>query len=187
MAIHRNYFFDNIKYYLFKSFNQGQVDGLNVFLDWYDNDNPPLPEQYHIDDRCLAYILATTYHETGATMQPISEYGSESYLKSKPYYPWYGRGYVQLTWEINYKFQDDKLGLDGALMTNPDLALEPELAKRIIIFGMYDGDFTGKRLGQFFTDDLTDWYNARTIVNGHDRASDIANYAELFHNAIGQT
>src|SRR5262245_37759605 len=187
MSVHRKYFFDNIKYYLFKSFNQQQVDGLNVFLDWYDNDNPPLPERYHIDDRCLAYILATTYHETAATMQPISEYGSQSYLKSKPYYPWYGRGYVQLTWEDNYKRQDEKLNLGGALTSNPDLALDPAVALKVIIFGMYDGDFTSKRLGDFFTDQLTDWYNARTIVNGHDRASDIAGYAELFVNAITST
>lgn len=186
MPVHRDYFFDNIKFYLFKSFSQDQVNGLNVFLDWYDNENPPMPERYHIDDRCLAYILATTYHETAATMQPVKEYGGTSYLQSKPYYPWYGRGYVQLTWEDNYKRQDEKLGLRGALLADPDLALDPDVAKKVIIFGMYDGDFTGEKLGNFFTDTLTDWYNARTIVNGHDRASDIAGYAEKFHNALGQ-
>src|SRR5262245_5750392 len=187
MAIHRDYFFDNIKYYLFKSFNQGQVDGLNVFLDWYDFENPPIPDKWHFDDRELAYVLATTYHETAATMQPIVEYGGDKYLKSKPYYPWYGRGYVQLTWEDNYRRQDEKLGLRGALLQNPDLALDPEIAKKVILFGMQDGDFTGKRLSQFFTDTLTDWYNARTIVNGHDRASDIARYGELFLNALTAT
>lgn len=187
--IHRDYFFENIKFYLFKSFTQEQVDGLNVFLDWYDNENPPLPEKYHLDDRNLAYVLATAYHETAATMQPIKEYGSESYLKSKPYYPWYGRGYVQLTWEDNYKYQDQKLGLRGALIQDPDLALDPKIALQIIVRGMYDGDFRPPHtLGKYFTDTLTDWYNAREIVNAaHDRASDIAGYAELFHNAIGQT
>lgn len=187
--IHRDYFFDNIKYYLFKSFNQDQVDGLNVFLDWYDNENPPIPEKYHIDDRCLAYILATTYHETAATMQPIAEYGKgkgKSYGNpAGPYGQcYYGRGYVQLTWYDNYKRQDDKLGLNEALVKNADLALDPQIAKDVIIKGMYDGDFTGVGLGKFFTIDLTDWYNARTIVNGHDRASDIAAYAEKFANAL---
>ena len=95
------------------------------------------------------------------------------------------RGYVQLTWEDNYKKQDEKLGLRGTLLETPDLALNPEIAKQVIIYGMADGDFTGKRLGKFFTADQTDWYNARTIVNGHDRADDIAAYAEMFHNAIG--
>jgi hypothetical protein len=190
--IHRDYFFDNIKFYLFKSFNQDQVDGLNVFLDWYDKENPPIPERYHIDERCLAYILATTYHETAATMQPIAEYGKG---KGKPYgepvgpygQRYYGRGYVQLTWLENYQRQDEKLGLRGQLIQNADLALDPEIAKLVIIKGMYDGDFTGKKLGDFFTDTLTDWYNARTIVNGHDRASDIAAYGEKFLNALTQT
>lgn len=183
--IHRGYFFENIKHYLFKSFTQPQVDGLEVFLNWYDNENPELPSTHHLDDRMLAYVLATTYHETAATMQPVIEYGGESYLKGKSYYPWYGRGYVQLTWEENYAKQDEKLGLRGTLMETPDLALNPEIAKQVIIYGMADGDFTGKGLGEFFTGDVTDWYNARTIVNGHDRADDIAAYAELFHNAIG--
>jgi len=184
MTIQRDYFFENIKYYLFGTMSQDQVDGCNVFLDWYDNENPPIPEKYHIDERCLANILATTYHETAFTMQPISEYGSQSYLKSKPYYPWYGRGYVQLTWEENYRYQDEKLGLRGALIQNPDLALDPEVAKKVIIFGMYDGDFTGKKLGDYFTDTKTDWYNARRIVNGTDCASKIAGYGEKFLNAL---
>lgn len=187
MTIHRDYFFDSVRYYLAGgTLAQGQVDGFNTFLDWYDSDeNPPLPERHHIDDRMLAYILATSWHETAFTVQPVKEYGSESYLKSKPYYPWYGRGHVQLTWEDNYRKQDTKLGLGGRLLQNPDLALDPEISMQVIMLGMADGDFTGKRLGQFFTADLTDWYNARTIVNGHDRATDIAAYAEKFHNAIG--
>ena len=182
--IHRKYFFDNIKYYLFGSFNQQQVDGLNLFLDWHDFQNPEIPDKYHLDDRSFSYVLATVYHETAATMQPVKEYGSESYLKSKPYYPWYGRGYVQLTWEENYQKQDDKLGLGGQLMANPDLALDPNVALKIILEGMCDGDFTSKKLGEFFTDQLTDWYDARTIVNGHDCASQIATYGEKFCNAV---
>ena len=187
--IHRNYFFDNIKYYLFKKFNQGQVDGLNVFLDWYDTQNPPIPERYHIDDRMLAYILATTYHETAATMQPIAEYGKG---KGKKYgvpdpvtgQTYYGRGYVQLTWKDNYQRQDTKLKLNGTLVKTADRALEPAIALEVILGGMVDGDFTGKTLAQFFTLSVTNWYDARTIVNGHDQASTIAGYGEKFLNAI---
>lgn len=181
---HRKYFFDNIRYYLFGSLNQQQVDGLNRYLDYYDARNPPITDKYHLDDRMFAYILATVYHETAMTMTPVKEYGSESYLKSKKYYPWYGRGDVQLTWEDNYKRQDAKLQLNGELVSNPDLALDPEIALDICVLGMLDGDFTGKKLGDFFTDTLTDWYSARTIVNGYDRATDIAGYAEKFCNAI---
>jgi putative chitinase len=188
MTIHRDYFFDSIRYYLAGgSLTSQQVDGCNVLLDWYDNSNPPIPERHHLDDRMFAYCLATAWHETAFTMQPVTEYGGEAYLKGKPYYPWYGRGYVQLTWDYNYQKQDDKLGLKGSLMANPDLALDPPTAARIIFEGMADGDFTGKKLADYFTASETDWYNARRIVNGTDCATTIAKYGELFHNAIGQT
>jgi hypothetical protein len=188
MTIHRDYFFDSIRHYLAGgSLTQAQVDGCSVLLAWYDTENPPLPDRHHLDDRTFAYCLATAWHETAFTMQPVIEYGGEEYLKSKPYYPWYGRGYVQLTWEDNYRKQDDKLGLGGTLMQNPDLALDPAIATKVLLLGMADGDFTGKRLGTYFTDDLTDWYNARRIVNGTDKASEIAAYAEKFCNAITHT
>jgi len=188
MSIHRDYFFDSIRYYLAGgSLTQGQVDGANLLLAWFDLQNPDLPDQHHLDDRMLAYCFATAWHETAFTLQPVVESGGESYLKSKPYYPWYGRGLVQLTWDYNYQKQDDKLHLKGALMANPDLALDPTLATTILLLGMADGDFTGKRLGDYFTDDLTDWYNARRIVNGTDKANEIASYAEKFCNAITHT
>jgi hypothetical protein len=191
-GIHRSYFFDSINYYLFKSFTQDQVDGLNVFLDWYDGKNPDLPDRYHLDDRMLAYVLATTFHETAATMQPIAEYGKgsgKSYGKpAGPYgQVYYGRGYVQLTWYDNYVRQDAKLKLNDQLVKNADLALDPNVALDVIIGGMVDGDFTGAKLSGFFTDTDTNWYDARTIVNGHDQASTIAGYAETFLNAISHT
>jgi len=183
--IHRKYFFDSVRSDLFHgSLTQAQVDGLNMFLDWHDDSNPELPAHYHLDDRSFAYVLATTYHETGATMQPIREYGSTSYLKSKPYYPYYGRGYVQLTWEANYQTQDAKLDLGGTLVKDPDLALDPRIALQVILGGMVDGDFTGKKLADYFNDQLTDWVDARRIVNGTDRATDIAGYAISFSDAI---
>ena len=137
----------------------------------------------------LAYILATTFHETASTMQPIEEYGKGS---TKPYgkpagpysQKYYGRGYVQLTWYDNYKRQDDKLSLNNDLEQRPDIALDPMIALQVIVFGMVDGDFTGRKLSQYFTSDDTNWYDARTIVNGHDKASTIAGYGEQFLNAI---
>jgi hypothetical protein len=184
--IHRDYFYDNVRHYLAGgSLNQEQVDGLAVLLDWFDDENPPLPDQQHLDDRMFAYALGTAWHESAFTVQPVVEYGGEEYLKSKDYYPWYGRGLVQLTWRDNYERQDVKLQLGGKLLADPDLALQPDLATKILVLGMADGDFTGKKLGDYFTSDLTDFYNARRIVNGTDKAEEIAVYAEKFHNAIG--
>lgn len=53
-----------------------------------------------------AYVIATSYWETNKTMVPVKEayWLSENWRKDNlRYYPWYGRGYVQLTWEDNYK------------------------------------------------------------------------------------
>jgi putative chitinase len=183
--IHRKYFFDSVRGALFGgALTQQQVDGLNVFLAYADEEG--------LDDRCLAYILATTFHETDATMQPIAEYGKGA---GKPYgtpdpetgETYYGRGYVQLTWRENYQKQDDKLGLAGTLVSDADRALEADLAVLIICEGMRDGDFTGKKLADWIDAEQTDFHNARTIVNGLDRASDIAGYAAEFAAAITHT
>jgi len=91
----------------------------------------------------LAYVLATTYHETAHTMKPVREYGGETYLKSKKDYPYVGMGYVQLTWDYNYKKASSKLGVD--FMKNPRLLLEPKHAVKILLVGMKEGWFTGKK------------------------------------------
>ena len=43
------------------------------------------------DIRWLAYMLATVYHECATRMWPTTEYGSQSYLEGKEYYPYVGR------------------------------------------------------------------------------------------------
>jgi hypothetical protein len=185
--IQRKYFFDSVRASLFAGdMTQGQVDGLNALLDY--------AESVGCDDRHLAYILATTFHETAQTMAPIAEYGKG---KGKPYgvpdpetgETYYGRGYVQLTWKENYATQDAKLGLDGALVKNADLAMDPDVALQILFGGMMAGDFTGVGLPKYITcidseSDTTDFYNARKIVNGLDCATQIQGYAQLFANAI---
>jgi len=190
--IHRPYFFDSVRFYLDsnQSLTQTQVDGLNMLLDYYEKVGIEGFADY--EDRYFAYILATAWHETAFTVQPIAEYGKGA---GKPYgvpagpynQVYYGRGFVQLTWYDNYKTQDDKLGLNGNLVQNADLALDPEIATEILFAGMRDGDFTGKKLADYFTADTTDWYNARRIVNATDQATTIAGYAEKYLNAIAHT
>jgi putative chitinase len=190
MTIQRKYFFDSVRSSLFSgSMNQDQVDGLNTILDY--------AEEQGTDDRHLAYILATTFHETAQTMQPIAEYGKgkgKSYGTPDPStgQTYYGRGYVQLTWKDNYQKQDDKLGLNGRLVKDADLAMDPIVALQVLFGGMYDGDFTGVGLPKYIlcedpASDTTDFYNARKIVNGLDCATQIQGYAQLFANAITHT
>src|SRR5262245_11530979 len=70
-----------------------------------------------------ADILGQSGHETNATMQPVVEaywLSEEWRAENLDYYPWYGRGFVQLTWEENYQRADDELGMAGALIADPD-------------------------------------------------------------------
>ncbi|TIN10375.1 carboxypeptidase [Mesorhizobium sp.] len=122
-----------------------------------------------------AYVLATAYWETARTMNPVREYGGEAYLRSKKYYPFVGMGYVQLTWERNYRDWSKRLGVD--FIANPKLLLKSEYAVRVIVDGMRLGTFTGKKLADYITIAKSDFTNARRIVNGTDKAASIASIA----------
>jgi hypothetical protein len=171
-------FFDHVREDLyFGKLSQSQVNGMNFILrEWRERFD------YDGDHRRLAYMLATTHHETAFTMQPITEYGSQSYLQGKEYYPYIGRGFVQLTWEDNYAKASPLVEED--LLEFPDLALEPDLAAIIMFDGMEIGWFTGKALSDYFSETVDDPVNARRIINGTDRASEIAEYHDLFLTAI---
>jgi putative chitinase len=165
---------------------QVQVDGQNLILAIFENQYGGTPMS---DVRWLAYMLATVYHETGYQMWPNTEQGSTEYLTSKPYYPYIGRGYVHLTWEENYSDASTALGLvdNRNLVVHPELALDSLIATRIMFRGMAEGWFTGAKLGQFFNDDTDDPVEARTIINGHDKAGEIAAYHDQFLTALQES
>jgi len=167
--IGRKTFFDHIREHLFDGFMSGsQVSGVSNILDEWERRGLP-------DMRWLAYMLATVFHETGKAMQPIREGGGDSYLKSKPYFPWYGRGLIQCTWETNFA----KFGC-----ANPDDMLTWPFALRAMFDGMIDGIFTGRKLGQYFSATVDDPFGARHIINGTDKAGLIAGYHAAFLAAI---
>lgn len=126
----------------------------------------------------LAYVLATAYHETAHTMEPIMERGGEKYLRSKRYWPHVGRGYVQITWLGNYKRASTALGVD--FVAKPDLLMEARYAVPIIIIGMVEGWFTEKKLSDYITLKRSDFVGARRIVNGTDKDELIAGYAKQY-------
>lgn len=127
----------------------------------------------------LAYIMATIEWETAGTFEPVREafWLSEEWRKEnlKPYYPYYGRGYVQLTWDFNYQKYASITGFP--LDTNLDLAMEPNVALKIIVHGFKHGTFTTRALEEFVNSSDTDYFNARRCINGLDKASDIENIA----------
>ena len=142
-----------------------------------------------------AYLLATAKHETADTMQPIHERGKKAYFnKYEPGtrignalgnttpgdgYLFRGRGFVQLTGRANYAKASKKLGVD--LVGNPDAALDAKTAARILVRGCMEGWFTGKKLDDYLPDSFLE---ARRVVNGTDRAQEIAASAISFGKAL---
>ena len=177
----------------FGRLTQSQVDGINAIMQAVnDNNANDKPKLSRAD---VAYMLATAWHETARTMQPIREYGrgrgrrygtnmdiDGSRYQGLPHI-YYGRGYVQLTWLTNYKRMGQLLGVD--LVNNPDLALDAKIAADIMIVGMVRGLFTGKSLSSYIkAGTRSEFINARRIINGTDKASLVAGYAVGFLGAL---
>jgi len=207
--INRKFFFDHIRLSLFGGhLGKNAVDGLNFILDVWEQDHAKW------DDRWLAYALGTTHLETGAKMQPIHENGGFKYFESnygpKGHNParakkmgntavgdgakYHGRGFVQLTWKVNYQAMSTHLtkafGKPIDLVANPDLALKQDYAAEIMFHGMNVGTFTGKKFSNYFTKNADgtpakdNWVSARAIINGTDKANVIANFGRLYYAAI---
>lgn len=163
------------------SLSQAQVKGMEGILNEAEKRKTPL--------KWLAYMLSTTYHETAHTMQPIRERGGPKYfrryegrgdlgnLRAGDGVKFHGRGFVQITGRRNYADWTNRIDID--LINNPDRALELGIATQILFDGMEFGTFTGKRLS-----DYTDYAPMRRIINGMDRASDLAGYAVAFEKAL---
>lgn len=133
----------------------------------------------------IAYVLATTEWETAQTFKPVREafWKSEEWRKNNfRYYPYYGRGYVQLTWKNNYAKYSDILGID--LVNNPDLAMRENVALFIIVHGFKTGTFTGRKITEYINESKTDFINARRCINGTDKANTIANLAKKYLSTL---
>lgn len=194
--VDREVFFDILrKGLLGPTLDKGEVSGCDAILDAMAG--APLSH--------TAYALATAYHETAHTMQPIRERGGDRYFfrmydpqgerpalaKAHEQRPgdgvrYYGRGFVQLTWRCNYRKAGEAFGVD--LIGHPDLALNMKLAGKIMRFGMDTGLFTGKRFLSYLPASgpatAAQFTAARRIINGRDKDTLIAGYAEKFQRAL---
>lgn len=196
-------FFKELRKELFNGgLSQSKVDGINFKMQAFQEYNLTVPE--------MAYLYATSYHETGLvknvngknvfvrTMQPVEEvgkgrgkrYGSRLKMSGKPYAShlpiYYGRGDVQLTWYENYEIMGKELGIN--LLENPSLALDTLISAKILIVGTRKGYF-GQKLGKHIniSTGIVDYYNARRCVNILDKAQTIAEYALKFELALLKT
>jgi hypothetical protein len=143
-----------------------------------------------VDRGQIAYVFATAEHEShfGRFMMELSD---GEYLEDREdlenFEPgdgprFKGRGFVQITGRRNYRIWSDQLGIN--LIDRPEKAALPEIAAIILVRGMRDGSFTGVGLSDFIVGANRDFFNARRIVNGLDKADLIAQFAEYYFKAI---
>lgn len=199
--INRKLTYDNIRKE-FGKLSSSQVQGFEATFDewelwvskkWVDNDH-----------RKLSYILATDWHEGDKTMQPIKERGGNAYfikmywtnqkkakelgnLSAQDAIDFCGKGKPQLTGRGNYTKMGKILGIP--LDKKPDLMFDLKIATEVMFEGMmsgrsFKGDFTGKRLENYFNSTTNDPVNARRIINGTDKAELIKGYHDKFLKCI---
>jgi len=132
----------------------------------------------------IAYILATAEHESDS-FKTLEEYDTGNRYEGRndlgniqsgdgPRFK--GRGYVQLTGRRNYTRYTEITGIE--LVKLPLILMNwSALSVFVIVDGMMRGVYTGHRLNEFVNRNKEDFFNARQIVNGHDRAQKIADQA----------
>jgi hypothetical protein len=200
MKFDRKIFFDEYKKH-FDSPSKDQVASLTQILNffekyfgWWD-----MLEQ-------MANALAQIKRETAHSFEPCAEgyylgdadepgyYQGNTdrvrrFWKHLRYYPFFGRGHVQNTWEANYKkltayikkyFPEIAARFpDFDLVKTPDLLFDPDVSMAATTLGMHLGLYRpGQTLDRYINPVRNDYYMAREIVNGdkayHDKGDTVS-------------
>lgn len=169
------------------SFSEKEKEAVKYLVDTFYSEG-------HEDIRLLAYALSSVRIECGSNMMPVREgfaatdalarahvkKHNRKYAKEINGHVYYGRGFVQLTWLHNYKQE----GIEN----NPDKALEPEFAAKLLFRGLLDGRWNGQGKGLMYYLDQGDVFNARRTVNVTNRAETVSNwyfdFLEAFRMAV---
>ena len=119
------------------------------------------------EQRCASRLTqigaAATVAVECAGWSPVAERraepGTRVWALQERYWPsgYYGRGYLQLTWEANYRAMGLALNLD--LLGHPELACRPDVAARILAYYF-------RHEGVAKAADVRDWARTRRLVNG---------------------
>lgn len=185
-----------------KVFQEHEKEAVGFIVDAF------LDEGY-TDIRLLAYALATARIETGSNMRPVREtfastdaqarkkikelrqrylttgrgpkyeYAKEYTAPDGSTHMFYGRGLVQLTWYTGYQ----KEGIEW----NPDKALEPDFAAKLLFKGLLDGRWNGRGKGLMYYLDKNDIVSARRTVNVLNKAELVADYYKDFLLALSKS
>lgn len=201
-------FFDSVRNSLFSgSLKQSQVDGLNDILKASEGKAVRhrayiLATAYHETGLAMSPNVESLNYTSAARIRAVWPSRFASVAAAQPYvrnpkslankvyngrmgnrsgtddgWDYRGRGQVHLTGRDNYKKASAATGLD--LVGSPDLALRRDVSAKILVAGMSEGWFTGKRLS-----DYQSYEDMRRIVNGTDKAALIAGYAVKFEAAL---
>jgi hypothetical protein len=142
---------------------------------------PKLAEQLHhagIGDRATQIaMIGTVAIETASTFEPVREafWLDDAWRKANlRYYPFYGRGYIQLTWRENYATYGPKIAQlwqaggwepDFDLLANPDNALNPDISAAVAAIYFRDhGGENERRIPKAAA--AGNWAEVRRLVQG---------------------
>lgn len=193
------------------AFSRKSGENLRVIVDHINRFYRSAPSKANLFE--LAYMFATARHEayyfpTGEFFSSKPEVGNIAYFnKYDPFladtqvrrdaaiqnenimqgdgFKYRGRGPVHLTWKKNYRKAKEHFGID--FVAHPDKAAEAEYSVPIMIWGMTEGIFTGKKLSNYFNTSVVDYVEARRIINGTDQQHLIAGYAQRFEAILRET
>ena len=192
----------------FSQVSKGNLRTIVEYINKYYESDPGKANLFE-----LAYMFATARHEayffpTGEFFSSKPEVGPLDYFnKYDPVlastqdlrdtavdsentvqgdgYKYRGRGLVHLTWKVNYRKAKEHFGVDFVMA--PEKAAEPEHSVPIMIWGMTEGIFTGKKLANYINNSGVDYVNARRVINGTDKQALIAGYARKFEAILRET
>lgn len=131
-----------------------------------------LKEQGILTPNVLAYALATAKGEAGG--KPVREIDGPQQAARLGYSggsDYYGRGYIQLTHDYNYRDIGNKIGVD--LVNNPDMALDPKIAAKVLAVFFKEKGIAAKA-------EAGDFVGARRGVNPDARGQEIAGIAKNY-------
>jgi len=109
-----------------------------------------------------AAALGTIAVETARTFEPVEEafWLDDAWRRANlRYAPFWGRGYVQLTWDYNYRAYGEALGVE--LVNNAHLATQPDIAAACLA-EFFD------RAGVAKAAERCEWREVRRRVQGAD-------------------
>ena len=198
------------------SLTQEQVDGINAVIDAWktygDNDNRKLAyalaTAHHETGRRFTAVIENLNYTSAARIRSVwpsrfkTEAAATPYVRqpqklaNKVYggrlgndgpddgWLYRGRALAQITGKDLYRRLSKLVGID--LVANPDAALEIAIAAKILVVGLVQGLFTGKKLADYITPAKADFKNARATVNADVKANGqkIADYAVTYLNAL---